>query len=146
MNSTTTTNGESRIEIKAQVVAEEGRLETLPRHFGRYLVQVEDMVYQFARRLVPAYTGGFWHFYELSNGGFYMAPDVSRMHVYVDGNGFDGEMSADAIGITVCLFTFSHGSFRFSDDPKETFARHYQLLRDFSYFHPEGRFISAAID
>ena len=142
----TTTNGNSVTTITAQLVAEENRLETLPKHFGRYLMQVENMVYHFARRLVPAYTGGLWHFYELSNGGFYMAPDAKSMHLYVDGNGFDCEMSADAIGLTVCLFTFSHGSFQFPDDPDETFARHYHLARDFSYFHPEARFISAAID
>ena len=129
--------------ITAERVPECERLQTLPRHFGRYMILVEDAVYQFTRRLVSEYTGEYWTFYELSNGGFYMAPDSKPMRVYVDGNGFGNEMSADAIGITVCLFAFSHGSFQY---PNSSFARHYHLLREFACSHPEAALIAAAID
>lgn len=48
-------------------------------------------------RLSEDYNGGFWNFYTLTNGGFYMAPaGDKRMRLEVDGNGFSGEMSADA--------------------------------------------------
>ena len=50
---------------------------------------------------------------------------------------------ADAIGITVCLFAFSHRSFQY---PSSRFAQHYHLLREFACFHPEAELINAAID
>jgi len=129
--------------VTAHLVPAEERVETLPRHFGRYMSVVEGLVYQFTRQLVGTYNGAYRQFYELSNGGFYMAPEIEPMHLYVQGNGFGQDMSPDAIGITACLFAFSHGSFRY---PDETFARHYELLREFSYSHPEAGLISAAID
>jgi len=129
--------------IKAELVPEHDRLQVLPRHFGRYMILVEDTVYHFTRRLVPQYTGGYWNFYELPTGGFFMAPDSKPMRLYVEGNGFEAEMSADAIGITVCLFAFSHRSFQY---PSSRFAQHYHLLREFACFHPEAELINAAID
>lgn len=132
--------------ILATKVEDAQRINTLPKHFGRYMAAVESLVYQFTRRLVREYHGGYWNFYELSNGGFYMAPDREPMAVWVEGNSFEGTMSADALGVTVCLFAFSHGSFRYANDPSAVFARHFELLREFSYLHPEGRLISAAID
>ncbi len=129
--------------IESWLVPEHERLQILPKHFGRYLTVVETMIYDWTRRLVPAYTGGYWHFYELSNGGFYMPPDLGKSRLIVPTNDFEGELSPDAIGITVCLFTFSHGSFQF---PGETFVNHYAWLREYSYFHAEGGLISKAVD
>ena len=131
------------IQITARVIPESERLDMLPKHFGRYLMVVENMIYGWTRRLVPNYTGAYWQFYELSNNGFYMAPSIDKSHVSVEGNGFEGEMSADAIGITACLFAYSHGSFQFRS---ETFGNHYHWLREYSYFHPAAQLISAACD
>jgi len=41
-------------------------------------LRVEPRMYGVASRLSPDYDGGFWHFYALANGGFYMAPDMDR--------------------------------------------------------------------
>lgn len=130
--------------ILARPVPCDERPQILPRHFGRYMMSVENAIYSFMRKLCPAYNGGYWHFYELSNAGFYMAPDSeNRFDVYVDGNGFDGTLSADAAGITACLFAFSHLSFAIDHD---TIPRHYHWLRDFAMDHAEARYILAAID
>jgi hypothetical protein len=118
-------------------------METLPRHFGKYMLTIEDAVYTFMRHLAQDYLGGYWHFYELSNGGFYMAPDCAPLDLRVNGNGFERQMSADAAGITACLFAFSHLSFR---NQNGTFSSHYYQLRDFALEHPEGAAILAAID
>jgi hypothetical protein len=68
-------------------------------------------------RLTPKYSGGYWRFLELGNGGFYMAPQArGRFEIRMEGNGFEGEMSADAAGITACLFVFSHLSFQVPDE------------------------------
>lgn len=131
------------IRIDSRLVPEHERLQTLPTHFGRYLTVVENMIYGWTRRLVPTYTGGYWNFYELTNRGFYMAPDIGKSRVSVPTNDFEGDLTADAIGITACLFAYSHGSFQFRAD---TFTNHYHWLREYSYTHPEAALISAAVD
>jgi hypothetical protein len=82
-----------RSGIAARLVPDPERMGFLPKHFGsrRYL-QGENAVYDWMRRLCPDYTGGFWDFVELSNGGFYMRPskDSTYMHLRVDGNGLIG--------------------------------------------------------
>lgn len=82
---------------------------------------------------------------DLSNGGFYMAPQHEGTYRFsVDTNGYDGEMSPDAAGITVCLFAYSHLSFRYADD--QVFANHFHRLREFAMDHAEALAIFAAID
>jgi hypothetical protein len=140
MNSIDTTSQ----KIEAREVANDERLQTLPRHFGRYMLDVEYAVYAFMRKLANQYTGGSWAFFELSNGGFYMAPECeTTFGISVDGNGFEGAMSADAAGIIVSLFALSHLSFQI---PEESIAQHYHQLRDFALEHAEARAILAAID
>jgi hypothetical protein len=130
--------------IVAREVADDERLQTLPRHFGRDMLTVEGAIFTFMRELSPHYTGGYWTFFELSNGGFYMAVQTdARFLIGVDGNGFEGEMTADAAGITACLFALSHLSLNATN---ESMARHFHLLRDFALAHPEARAIFAAID
>ena len=95
--------------------------------------------------MADTYDGGYWDFYTLSNGGFYMAPAEDRIyHVSCD-NMFEGDLSADALGITACLYAYSHLSF--SDG---RFARvcacHYHLLREYMMEHPEVSAILGATD
>jgi hypothetical protein len=73
-----------------------------------------------------------------------MAPEVSEsLRIEVLGNGYRGRMSADAAGITACLFAYSHLSFRFRAGP---FGNHYAWLLDFAADHAEARSILAAVD
>jgi hypothetical protein len=129
--------------ICARRVSDEERSRTLPRHFGANYIIVEDAIYSWMDQLSEQYSGGFWQFYELSNGGFYMAPTYEGLAVQVEGKGYQGRMSGDAAGIVACLFAFSHLSFRIRDD---MFARHYQLLLPFAAEHREAGAIVAAID
>jgi hypothetical protein len=118
------------------------RIECLPKHFGRRLPIVEDAVYVFLRHLSHEYKG-FWKYYELSNGGFYMAPEGQSFAIAVPANGFSGTMSADAAGITACLFALSHLSFQFRT---EVISNHFYQLREFVLEHAERSAILAAID
>ena len=130
--------------VVASLVSDAERLLVLPRHFGSRLLFAETAFFDWLRDLSPDYRGGYWHFYELSNGGFYMAPDMSeRLRIEVVGNGYRGRMSADAAGITACLFAYSHLSFRFRT---ESFGNHYGWLLDFAADHAEARAILAAAD
>lgn len=130
-------------KIESHLVPDDARLSSLPRHFGPHMQMVEDRIYAFMREFSESYQGGFWQFYELGNGGFYMSPPGEAYELHVDSNGFRGRMSADAAGITVCLFTFSHLSFEY---PQGGFAEHFHWLRDFALDHAEARTIFAAID
>jgi hypothetical protein len=130
--------------IGARRVDESQRPRTLPRYFGDRMIKFESTVYDFMHRFAPDYLGGFWQFYDLSNGGFYMAPDRGTYRLRVDSNGYEGDMSADAAGITVCLFTCSHLSFH--DARNDLFAERFHQLREFVTQHSEAAEILAAID
>jgi len=130
--------------IEAYRVNEHARIGTLPRHFGRHMMTVESRIYDLLRQFSADYTGGYWQFYELSNGGFYMAPELETARLVIASNGFEDQMSGDAAGITVCLFAFSHLSFEYRQ--AEVFARHFHRLRDYAAEHAEAQKIFGAID
>lgn len=139
MNTSTTTID----KVEAWPVPEHARIGTLPRHFGMHMLTVEGRIYDLLSQFCASYDGGIWRFYELSNGGFYMSPPDDSYELIVDGNGFRGRLSADAAGITVCLFAFSHLSFEYTTD---IFSRHYHCLLEYAKDHAEAGLIFAAID
>jgi hypothetical protein len=143
MNQSTEQNSETR-KIEAYEVSHHARMGTLPRHFGRYMMTFEGFVYDLMREFSPQYSGGNWRFMELSNGSFYMTPPQRIYHLTVRSNGFEGEMTADAAGITVCLFAYSLLSFQYRET--DVFTRHFHRLRDFALGHAESTQIFAAID
>jgi hypothetical protein len=135
---------DSSPKIEAQLVPVLRRMQIFPEYFGRHMLTAEAMVYQTLGSLCQDYAGGYWDFYELSNGGFYMAPSTDkRMRLQCAGNGFDAEMSADAAGIVACLFAFNGLVWRTRD---VRFERLFYSLREFASDHAEACAISAAID
>ena len=133
----------------ANLVAEGDRLSFLPTYFGRHLmIRGEALVFGWLNRLSENYNGGYWHFYSLTNGGFYLALASDKpMRISVEGNGFDGEMSADAAGIVATLFALGQlaGEVQ-STDSGDVLIDRYYLLRDFALDHAEARLIFKAID
>jgi hypothetical protein len=107
--------------------------------------RLEPHVFTMAERLSPDYHGGYWLFYGLSNGGFYMAPDSEAIHVVRSENGFVGPMSSDALGVTACLYAFSHLSFG-GGTFAEACAEQYHRLREYMLDHGEAGAILGAID
>jgi len=123
------------------------RLNYTASHFGdNFPFRIEPFIFDMAGSLSRDYTGGYWNMYELSNGGFYMAPDSETPFNVSCMNGYEGKLSADAFGITVCLYAYSNLSF--SSDPEfaEICAEHYHLLREYMFGHPEVKGILRAID
>jgi hypothetical protein len=50
--------------------------------------------------VMPSLQRCILDYYELSNGGFYMAPCLDKkLTMFVEGNGYEGILSADAAGI-----------------------------------------------
>lgn len=135
--------------LVANLVSDENRLSFLPAYFGpRLMMRGESLVYGWLSQLSEDYGGGFWSFYTLSNGGFYMAPDYdTKMRVVVPGNGFSREMSADAAGIVANLFALCQlASEAAGTDAGDMLIDRYHALREFVDTHPEGGAIFAAID
>jgi Antirestriction protein len=128
------------------LIPESDRLTAVEHIFGiGYVLRLEPTVFTMAERLASEYTGGYWEFHALSNGGFYMAPrSVTGLRVSSE-NGYEGLMSPDAFGITVCLYAYSELSFR-GGALAQTCAEQYHLLRDWAAEHPEATAIYAAID
>lgn len=129
--------------IEARRVPDNERMDTLPRHFGRHMMRFEMRVYDLMDLFAKEYSGGYWNFYDLSNAGFYMAPTHERLSLMIPSNGFEGQMSGDAAGITVCLFAYSQLSF---DYPTDVFGHHFHRLLAFAKEHKESRMILRAID
>ena len=74
-----------------------------------------------------------------------MPPRSTAVFDVSSDNGFEGKLSGDALGITACLYAYSHLSF--GDGAfAETCARQYHWLREYAMDHAEARAIIAAID
>ncbi|PVZ82653.1 klcA [Serratia sp. S1B] len=149
----------NEIITTAKVISDcEERLMFLPKHFGRYCMTVEDLAFNWMRRLSPKnesnylthaeahYDGGEWDFFELSNGGMFLAPNSRKEYrITVHGNYFDGLLTAEAAGIVVTYFTLA----QLSELPilfSERCAAYYHKLTDYAYKHAEYNKIRAAID
>ena len=127
-------------------VPEHQRTTTTAEQFGfNFSRRIEPFVFAMAEEMGHEYRGGLWQFFQLSNGGFYMAPDFDTLFTVSCENEFSGPMSADALGITACLYAYSHLSFG-QGDFAETCSRHYHWLREYMMDHPEARNILRAID
>jgi len=132
--------------MNLNLLNERQRIDLPAKLFGAHFpFRLEPMMYNLAGSLSCDYNGGYWEMFELSNGGFYMAPQGDTFEVSCQ-NGYEGNLSGDAFGITVCLYAYSELSF--SDIPglAETCAEQYHLLREYMFEHEEAKAIFGAID
>jgi hypothetical protein len=146
--------------ITRTLVAEADRMDFVDKLFGlSYVLQLEPIAFRFAEQLAENYDYGYWEFFSLSKGGFYMAPRSDTIYEVSADNGFEGQMTGDALGIVACLYTYSNLSFgdglTSTGDSNasigeggfaQTCAEHYHLLREFMFGHVEVRSILRAID
>jgi hypothetical protein len=108
--------------------------------------RIEPVVFTFAERLSSDYKGGYWEFHTLSNGGFYMAPAGDRVYHVICENQFEGDLSADALGITACLYAYSNLSFSGPDAFADICFDQNHWLREYLMEHPEVGEILGATD
>ena len=121
-------------------------MDIVDKLFGiKYVLQLEPTVFRFAEQLATKYSGGYWQFHALSNGGFYMAPRDDTIYSVSCDNGYEGKMTADALGITACLYAYSNLSFG-EGEFAEACAEHYHWLREYMFGHSEVKSILRAID
>jgi hypothetical protein len=147
------TNSNDSQTITRTLVPEPARMAFVDKLFGlSYVLQLEPIVFRFAEQMAENYDYRYWEFFALSNGGFYMAPRSETVFNVSAVNGFEGQMTADALGIVACLYSYSNLSFGDSNASKgeggftQTCAEHYHLLREYMFGHAEVRSILRAID
>jgi len=115
--------------------------------FGSHFpFRVEPFIYSVAAQLSPDYTGGYWEFYRLSNGAFYMAPVSGRRFRVSCPNGYEGVLSPDGFGVTCSLYCYSNLSFEGNETLARECARQFHGLRDYMLEHEEAAAILRAID
>lgn len=132
--------------VSSFVVPDKDRVNFVHKLFGHHFpLRLEPAVFSIAGELAADYNGGLWTFVGLSNGGFYMAPESALTFDVSCENGFAGTLSAEALGITVCLYAYSRQSFG-GDAFAGVCADHFHLLRGFALDHAEVAVIFAAID
>ena len=131
------------ITIVCTRVPDNLRLGFLPRHFGRHFMLVESVIYSHMSNLCADYSGGYWDFFDLSNGGCYLAPGFGT-YALAAPNGFEATVDANVGGLIATLYAFSHLAFKF--ESVEVFAERFHQLREFALEHAESRTILAAID
>lgn len=135
--------GANRVPVQAQGRARQRFYPDLVglRNMGRF----ESLLFTWARTLSGAYDGGYWEFFTFpDDGAGYAVPRMaSPVEVVVDGNGFSGELSAEAFGIVVSLFALNHLA---ALTPDDLVVNRYYSLREFALQHAEAAVIAAAID
>jgi Antirestriction protein len=133
--------------VTRTLIPEEQRLSHTAKLFGAHFPLVlEPVVYGITNRMAEDYHGGYWNFYTLENAGFYMAPDCDQIFQVSCDNYFTGELSADALGITACLYAYSHLSFSKDTVFGRLMADHYHRLREFMMDHQEVAALLGATD
>jgi hypothetical protein len=133
--------------VTRTLVPEDQRLALIEKTFGAHFpLVIEPVVYGITDRMTAGYSGGYWLMYALGNGGFYMAPEGDQIYQVSCDNYFAGALSAGALGITACLYAFSHCSFSRDEPLGKLCAQHYHWLRAYMYDHPEVAAILGAID
>ena len=143
-----TNTNTQEIRPEAHEVPEHRRSASAAAAFGSagFPFRVEPTIYAMADRLSEDYRGGFWTFYELSTGGFFMAPDTAKpFKAAWPDNYSEATVSAEAFGLVATLFACSHLSFG-NDQTAERCAANYHLLLQFVYEHPEAAAILSLID
>ncbi len=144
MNTTCVSGNAAVNEIGSKIIPEDQRLNTLPTYFGCFSIIFEQSVYLEMERICPAYIGGYWEFFSLPNGGFYMAPHPLDGQVYIaTRNHFAKVVSQDTAGVIATLYALNDLVSRFEDDL--LIERYQQLLDWYLTHHPDSAEIYAAI-
>lgn len=145
--------------IQATIVPDEKRNGFTPKYFGSYFVMGESLIFTWMQKMVSEYRGGYWNFFELSNGGFYMAYNTDKLKKFKIGNSCVGGhterlVSADAASIVACLYAMNYllnteHEKNLNEKQELSLAMiydHYYQLRDYAADHLEAEAIFALID
>lgn len=138
---------EKNTAIIAKKVPERQRSNAMPKHIGRYYMNVEQAIFMKLDEYSKSYSGGYFEFMELSNGGFYLSlSDDEEFHIVNPNNYYEGTLSADAYSLAACLMVYSDFSLMLEGERQEHFSTLFHKTREYALTHPEASAIFAFID
>ena len=133
--------------VTRELVPENQRLAITERLFGiRYPMELEPAIFNFTERLSDDYKGGYWDFYTLSNGGFYLSLADERTYHVISESYYEGDLTSASLSIAACLYAYSHLSFVGTSAYSNTYADHYHKLLEHAMLQAEAKFILQVID
>ncbi len=107
-------------------VADNRRSNFLHKMTGNQFLRFEGLAYNLADNFSENYNGGYWDFYALDNGGFFMALDKKDTYRFVNAMNYtDIELDGVAFGAVITLFALGILAER-----SQFVADKYYLLRD----------------
>ncbi len=132
--------------VTRHLVPEDQEMGAAEDIFGDlFFLRLEPMIYEIVEQIAPDYRKQFWRYYKLSNGGLYLKPEEDRVYaVNCLANGFQGDLSSDALGVTACLCAYSSCSFARDERFGSKCGDHYHLLRSYMMGHAEVASLSSA--
>lgn len=147
MNSTTLPEAGQPIAHKA--VHESKHKQFFPWLFGP--ISGEFCVYRWVNTHCQGYIGAKWACYHTDNNTGFLAPVLDGSLSVTVANGFEGLMTAEAVGITAPLYALNGGIWeiyhRNQSHPGLMYLQQkYDSLRDFASQHAEAALICRAID
>lgn len=134
------------------LVAEEDRLKVLPKYFGVQMTRFESYAFHFGGELIPEYDGGYWDFFETSDGAFIMAPimqsGLGKLVHMESPNGYSCDVPYVIAGIIVTIFALSHLAITMyhENEPNEHVVKMCDKLKYFADESEYGRQIFGMID
>ncbi len=125
----------------------------LPRLFGeQYMLTGESLVYRTSSYLFQNYNGGYWNFFNVSNGAQFMAPESSEPLILDAGENyhpFCGETVSDEVaGLLATSMALSNLSFVIFERKQSTYhvADKFYLLQQFIGQHDSAKLIYSVLD
>lgn len=133
--------------MQANVVPLSARPNFWQTHFGtvKGFATFEVVIFTIMGQFCEEYTGGYWEYCTLTNGGAFIYPDLGpeKLTLFNMHNGNEAKLNPEAAGVAVCLMLYSMWSFR---TESELLVERFYQLRDYAIQHPESSAIFHLID
>jgi hypothetical protein len=131
--------------ITATLVPEEARENFLYSKLNMAMMNFEAIAFSNADRFCEEYNCAYWDFYELSNGGFFMAPALQKETVAVsnDMNYYSGECSPHDLGVIATMMGLCYVAERSRIDRDIGYM---EKLAQYYYGLPDCRVIAGMLD
>ena len=131
-------------KITSTVVSEKNRIAFLSNHLGPNFLYDEREIFKVLATCCDSLEEIKWHFYELSNGGFYLVPEFNENATFfVKDIGSLDKMSRDAAGVVMTLQVINH---LIHKSNLTHYIKLYYCLLDYAEQHEEAKDIFAATD
>lgn len=93
--------------MQATVVPFSARSNFWQTHFGtvKGFATFEVVIFTIMGQFCDEYTGGYWEYCTLPNGGAFIYPDLApeKLTLFNMHNGNEAELSPEASGVAICL-------------------------------------------